>query len=659
MSNIRKEQLNILQAYWRKVDYTATGGSSSTTIAAATINASAITDTSSGNATSTPPVRGVVTAGTGNLVKLRNNNNGNPFIDDDGYSVYGRITFSTPNYVVTYYKISDGSETATTLPGSGSVSVEMIFPEVLRASEVPGDAQLVDEGGFAGGGGSSSGGGEGGGETLAETLALGNSANNLKITDLGAPTSAQDAATKAYVDSVATGGGSGVLGLAAVLDVSNSTDGYDILLSNGSDIIFENTASAPSIRQQDKTTNEAGGEALTIRAQNATGTTSTGGNLELYAGEGTNSGGSLVLEGGLGNVTGGSVFIRSGPGFNVGATSGNITLDVANSNGGTNGQIRLAIDSSNKVVIDNEITLFNPDLIFGSAVSEPSIFQDDEDSTSGEALTIHAQNTTAENATGGNLELYAGEGDGYGGNLVMEAGIGQITGGSVFLRSGPGTNSGATSGNITLDVANSNSGTNGEIRLAIDGTNKLTIGTSAITISSSSILFPASLSNPTISQATQTTDEISGKPITIISQTATGTETQGGAIRLFAGNGVSQGGGISLLGGQGSAGGSVSISGGSGTGGDIGGVINISAGDCAGGEGGSVNIDTGNGTIRGVMSFSIGGFFVLTLQRDFTLLIGESESEPATPDEGGVLYVEDGALKYKGSGGTVTPIANA
>lgn len=36
-----------------------------------------------------------------------------------------------------------------------------------------------------------------------------------------------------------------------------------------------------------------------------------------------------------------------------------------------------------------------------------------------------------------------------------------------------------------------------------------------------------------------------------------------------------------------------------------------------------------------------------------------NSSEPATPVDGGVLYVQSGALKYKGSSGTVTTIANA
>jgi hypothetical protein len=36
-----------------------------------------------------------------------------------------------------------------------------------------------------------------------------------------------------------------------------------------------------------------------------------------------------------------------------------------------------------------------------------------------------------------------------------------------------------------------------------------------------------------------------------------------------------------------------------------------------------------------------------------------NSTEPATPTGGGVLYVDAGALKYKGSSGTVTTIANA
>lgn len=37
----------------------------------------------------------------------------------------------------------------------------------------------------------------------------------------------------------------------------------------------------------------------------------------------------------------------------------------------------------------------------------------------------------------------------------------------------------------------------------------------------------------------------------------------------------------------------------------------------------------------------------------------DNSQEPETPAGGGVLYVESGALKYKGSAGTITTIAVA
>jgi len=42
-----------------------------------------------------------------------------------------------------------------------------------------------------------------------------------------------------------------------------------------------------------------------------------------------------------------------------------------------------------------------------------------------------------------------------------------------------------------------------------------------------------------------------------------------------------------------------------------------------------------------------------------SLYIANTGSVPGTPSVGGVLYVESGALKYRGSSGTVTTIANA
>jgi hypothetical protein len=49
----------------------------------------------------------------------------------------------------------------------------------------------------------------------------------------------------------------------------------------------------------------------------------------------------------------------------------------------------------------------------------------------------------------------------------------------------------------------------------------------------------------------------------------------------------------------------------------------------------------------------------LRIEQDRSVFVANVSTEPATPSGGGVFYVEAGALKYKGSSGTVTTIANA
>jgi hypothetical protein len=61
-----------------------------------------------------------------------------------------------------------------------------------------------------------------------------------------------------------------------------------------------------------------------------------------------------------------------------------------------------------------------------------------------------------------------------------------------------------------------------------------------------------------------------------------------------------------------------------------------------------------DGTIR------IGqGAFGANLNGNGRILIGNTTAPTGTPSSGGVLYVQSGALKFKGSSGTVTNIANA
>jgi hypothetical protein len=67
---------------------------------------------------------------------------------------------------------------------------------------------------------------------------------------------------------------------------------------------FASTAAAPAIKQRDDATNAVTGDALTIQAQNCTGTTTTGGNAILCSGTGTSTNGSVKLQvGGTDKVT--------------------------------------------------------------------------------------------------------------------------------------------------------------------------------------------------------------------------------------------------------------------------------------------------------------------------------------------------------------------
>lgn len=59
---------------------------------------------------------------------------------------------------------------------------------------------------------------------------------------------------------------------------------------------WTNATTNPTLHQADNTTNSATAQSLAIQAQNATGTTSTGGNLILESGTGTSSNGSVVIK---------------------------------------------------------------------------------------------------------------------------------------------------------------------------------------------------------------------------------------------------------------------------------------------------------------------------------------------------------------------------
>lgn len=132
MSQLRKEQLNILTSQWATYTYTATAGTTSTTLPVG-FQTTTTTQTSGGNPSTN--TRGIITTGTYNLVTLKYQSTG-LLIEDNGLQIFGRLTYAAGNYTVTYYKIVAGSEVSATLPDTGTYSVIMMFSEVVRFAEM-------------------------------------------------------------------------------------------------------------------------------------------------------------------------------------------------------------------------------------------------------------------------------------------------------------------------------------------------------------------------------------------------------------------------------------------------------------------------------------------------------------------------------------------
>jgi hypothetical protein len=152
MVEIRKEQINLLRAYWSTTTYTATLDSPSDIINGTSLHSASVTATSGGAPDSATPSRGIVTGGGYNICKLRDADTGKGIFDTDGSPIFGLLTFSDPDYTLTYCKYVSGSLISVNFPSSGTTNVGLLFPEVINIKEVPAFASLIDQGGFSNGG---------------------------------------------------------------------------------------------------------------------------------------------------------------------------------------------------------------------------------------------------------------------------------------------------------------------------------------------------------------------------------------------------------------------------------------------------------------------------------------------------------------------------
>ncbi len=141
MVQLKSTQISVLEAHWNSYVYSATSGDASSVLPGG-FQGSTITQVPEGLASSSP-VRGIITTAPNNFVRIVYEDNNGSIISAAGQQIYGRLTHSSGTYTVTYYELSSGTETATILPGAGSLDLKMLFPEVLYFYEVPANSNLI------------------------------------------------------------------------------------------------------------------------------------------------------------------------------------------------------------------------------------------------------------------------------------------------------------------------------------------------------------------------------------------------------------------------------------------------------------------------------------------------------------------------------------
>ena len=275
---------------------------------------------------------------------------------------------------------------------------------------------------------------------------------------------------------------------------------------------------------------------------------------------------------------------------------------------------------------------------FGFAVVTP-IFQQETDSgddATGDLMTIHAQDVSGGGTTitGAGLLVRAGNASGAATNDI---------GGVLTLGGGTGT---TTDGAVLVQVGGSDYLTAGSIAAGVVGVHVAIFG------------FDQSVVAPVIVQGDLTTSG-TGQLMRIHAQASTtaGTNNIGGALDVFAGDATNGTG--TNVGGAGTYGsGDATTAGTTNTGGKT----TARAGNASGG---TTNIGGDYALLWGTGAEQTGNITIGTDNTSWDameggLFIGDVVTSPTgDPASGGYLYVESGALMWRGSSGTITPIAAA
>lgn len=228
-------------------------------------------------------------------------------------------------------------------------------------------------------------------------------------------------------------------------------------------VLFEKSVATPVLYQEDDSTGSITGDEFTIHAQNATGATSTGGNLKLQSGTGTTSAGNLALYYGadkrmelnswsnlliyyyLGFSTSISTPLITQADVNAPGAAAQYMRIQAQSNvgggGSTGGDLRLTTgtgDTAGAWYLQNGsstaiagtsvyIEMYRQYLQWYGGVSSPKLFQQASSAAKGQDLTIQAQESTyAVTGAGGDLLLKSGVGTGCPGEMRFFLGATEV-----------------------------------------------------------------------------------------------------------------------------------------------------------------------------------------------------------------------------------------
>lgn len=249
-----------------------------------------------------------------------------------------------------------------------------------------------------------------------------------------------------------------------------------------------------------------------------------------------------------------------------------------------------------------EVTV--PTLRFSSAVLSPTIRQHDDNTASavGDMLTVQAQSCGGAGSTGGDLHIRPGGGLANNGELVLQDGDGDYR---VLIQD---------DGDLYL-----NGGSGAGLILQVQTAEVLRFRTSEARFSTD-INFVEGKVNPVFNQRSTATPSAVGNTFQIIAQSCTGAGSTGGDLHFRPGSGLAAGGELVLQ--------------------DSGGTGRVVVS-----SGGNVSLVAAAANYQ---SMSRGVF------------LGNVTTAPTgNPAAGGFLYAEAGALRWRGSAGTVSVIAPA